>query len=151
MALGKLNTDYLKALDYRAARKILALAEKILSKIKFDAIAYSGASGSLIAPALAFRMNKGLLLVRKEKNTHSGSKVEGHTQIKRYIIVDDFVNTGDTIKRIAREVKKNCDCAILVGVYEYHYRCKLIGRLNTADRAHWHIQDIFKKYGAANE
>lgn len=151
MALGKLNTEYLKALDYRSAQKILARAEKLLSKIKFDAIAYTGASGSLIAPALAFRMNRGLILVRKEKNTHSGSKVEGHIDVERYIIVDDFVTSGKTVKRIAREVKAHCYQAKLVGVYEYHYRCKLIGKLNTAKSAHWHIEDVFKKYGVANE
>jgi hypothetical protein len=48
--------DYLYALDYRKARRAIAHGVERLSKIEFDAIAFTGNSGSLIAPAIAYEM-----------------------------------------------------------------------------------------------
>ncbi len=74
----------------------------------FDSIAFTGLSGTLIAPLLAIQTNKKLLAVRKE-NSHSTLIVEGDWHAKRYIIVDDLISKGDTIKRInAKIIEGHC-------------------------------------------
>lgn len=74
-------------------------------KKQFDAIAFRGLSGALIAPLVAVRMKKHFLAVRKpsEKN-HSTMKVEGDFDAQRYIILDDFIDSGETIKEIITEI-----------------------------------------------
>lgn len=66
---------------------------------KFDAIAISGYSMSMIAPIIAMLMGKNLILVRKGEACASGHTIEGTTH-QRYIIIDDLVSSGDTFRRI---------------------------------------------------
>ena len=74
-------------------------------KSKFDVIVCTGYSGMVIAPIVAYAINKPLLIVRKDgESAHSCLKVMGQLG-DRYVIVDDFVCTGATVKRIIKEVK----------------------------------------------
>jgi len=75
---------------------------------KFDAIAFRGMSGALVAPAVAARLKKNLLMVRKpQENSHSSMKVEGFCETaQRYVIIDDFVSSGNTISEIRKAVTK---------------------------------------------
>lgn len=58
---------------------------------KFDAIAITGSSGTIFGGALSLALNKPLILVRKpETSCHSESLVEGDTNVKTYIFVDDL-------------------------------------------------------------
>lgn len=83
-------------------------------KIKFDAIACRGLSSMLIAPIVAMRMNKSLLCVRKRtSDCHSSRMVEGDCGARRYIILDDFIDSGATITAIVKEifeVNKDAQC-----------------------------------------
>jgi adenine/guanine phosphoribosyltransferase-like PRPP-binding protein len=79
------------------------LAEKVrlsveaLKNHKFDTIAFSGMSGAILAPAVALKMNKALALVRKmADSSHSKSRVEGNCAVNKYVIIDDFIETGAT-------------------------------------------------------
>jgi hypoxanthine phosphoribosyltransferase len=84
------------------------LARKIRAqKLKFDAIAFTGLSGALIAPLVADKLKKPIIAVRKEKTTHSDCFVEGCFSGKKYIIVDDQISTGATIKSIKDKIKKD--------------------------------------------
>lgn len=85
----------------------------------FDAIAFTGLSGSVIAGAVALAMDKYLYCVRKsEENRHSDHVVEGPYTGLRYVIIDDFISTGSTIRRIRDMVATHTDnAAVLVGVY----------------------------------
>jgi hypothetical protein len=67
----------------------------------FDAIAFRGMSGALIGPVLADRLDKKLIMVRKptDGESHSRMTVEGE-KADRYIIVDDFVSSGSTVRAI---------------------------------------------------
>ncbi len=93
------------------------------SKIQFDAIAFSGMSGAIVAPSVAMILNKPMMMVRKHLNdTHSIRLIEGIYQRDcRYIIVDDLVSTGSTIARIIftihKEIDLNNSC---VGVFLYN-------------------------------
>jgi orotate phosphoribosyltransferase len=90
--------------DVRKMVRTLAIRLKPHRK-NFDAIACQGWSGALIAPILALRLNKPMIVVRKPgENPHSTYKVEGYLQSTRYVIVDDFVRTGNTVRRIMSEI-----------------------------------------------
>lgn len=96
--------------------------------IEFDGIAFTGMSGALVAPLVADKMKKKLLMVRKEGDgSHSSYNVEGHRDIKRYIVLDDLVCTGTSIRNVVKGVLKmrhNYDLKGLecVGVFCYYER-----------------------------
>lgn len=74
-------------------------------KNEFDAIAFRGMSGAMVAPQVAVKLKKSLLMVRKGEDCHSYSAVEGEFDIKSYVIVDDLVDTGKTIQTIINSIK----------------------------------------------
>ena len=87
----------------------------------FQVIACQGVSGLAFASVLAYRMEKGLLVVRKEgkvESSHSCMGIEGciPTGNDKWLIVDDFVSTGATMARILRMVGWH---SRLVGAYLY--------------------------------
>jgi hypoxanthine phosphoribosyltransferase len=129
--MNAIVSDYLhNALGKSSVKKVIKGMEKLIleSGVKFDAIAYSGNSGALIVPTLAYVLNKDVILVRKEadlRNCSSRHRVEGLISSGKkpinYIIVDDFPETGRTIERIHNRIQlsaKNRDSElILKGVF----------------------------------
>lgn len=87
---------------------------------KFDAIAISGYSMALIAPIIAWKMNKGIILVRKTtKGCASQFIVEG-VICDSYIIIDDLVCSRDTLNRVRDDIKdEHHSPAKLYGIYLY--------------------------------
>lgn len=88
-------------------------------KHEFDAIAFRGLSGSLVAPSVALRLHKPLIAVRKppeqQQQSHSEYMVEGAVQTQCYVIVDDIICTGQTVESIVlaiREVAINRDICL---------------------------------------
>ena len=83
---------------------------KLKKALKFDAIAFCGSSGCAIAFNLATMHEIPLIYVRKEsEKSHSYSKVEcndRHLEVKKYLIVDDFVDRGTTVEYIVDTIKK---------------------------------------------
>lgn len=101
-------TDYLRrVLEPVSFKKTLKALVKRLDKYKddFDTIVFRGMSGALIGPALAVEMNKQMLLIRKDKQCHSAYLCEGNHDLEKYIVVDDLVCTGDTMRAINKEVQ----------------------------------------------
>lgn len=112
-------------------------AARALKKIEFDAIAFTGLSGAVLASAVALKLNKLLYCVRKQgENRHSDYDVEGPLGALRYIIIDDLIQTGGTLRRIIKQVRKHsADCpATLVGIWLYR-EPKLI--MSLADLEHY--------------
>jgi len=84
---------------------------------EFDTIAFSGYSGALIAPMLALATGKEMVLVRKQGEVRASSyDVEGYRDVKKYIIVDDFVCSGDTARRIHKGIQTFAPDAKCLGV-----------------------------------
>lgn len=93
-------------------------------KLEFDSIAFSGMSGAIVAPLVAMELNKPIILIRRStQHTHSGRHIEYSDSIqkekcKSYIIIDDFIASGDTVKRIKRRMRsafgKYCQCVCVV-------------------------------------
>jgi adenine/guanine phosphoribosyltransferase-like PRPP-binding protein len=87
--------------------------------LEFDTIACRGVSGLLIAPIVAMRLNKIMIVVRKGENTHSGYEVEGDHGAKRYLILDDFIDGGDTVRAIIKDIFHVNRSARCVGFIAY--------------------------------
>jgi orotate phosphoribosyltransferase len=93
---------------------------KCLDGVEFETVVFRGFSGALFGPAVALALGKSFALVRKpDDSCHSLRLIEGEV-IGPYIIVDDFVATGSTVKAIVNEVG---DCTPCVGVvlYDKHW------------------------------
>ena len=94
---------------------------------KFEAIAFTGVSGAALAFPLSYLLNKPLLCVRKETcNSHfitdsyNPSFVEGDAGTQSYIIVDDFITTGNTINYINRKISDELGFNVkFIGYYLY--------------------------------
>ena len=93
--------------------------------LKIDAIAFSGSSGCAIAFVLAAEFKIPLIYVRKDgEKSHGGSMVECNDRraiIKEYLIVDDFVDSGNTVNHIIQSIenqieRKNAYPATPIGI-----------------------------------
>lgn len=90
--------------------------------LEFDSIAFRGVSGGLIAPAVCMVLDKYPIVVRKydDEEAHSSHLVEGYEATARYLIIDDLIDTGDTIRQILRDVRQYLSRgAVCVGVITY--------------------------------
>ncbi len=104
-----------------------AIIEKAVESIKlfdsqnpFDAIAFAGMSGAAIAYPLSYILKKHLICVRKpDIHSHSWQSVEGVKNSKRYIIVDDCIDSGETVANIRRSITEFSKTQ-LVGIYLHH-------------------------------
>lgn len=92
--------------------------------LEFEAIAFTGLSGSLIAPAIADILGVGLIAVRKadDESTHSDYGVETASENVDYIIVDDVVGSGRTVKHIQAAIERSMPDSICQGIYLYAQR-----------------------------
>ena len=109
---------------------VLSVADKLRDK-DFDAIAFCGMSGAMVAPSVAALLSKSMILVRKElemreRVCHSTREVEGDKAARKYVILDDGISTGTTLKRIRDAIKKwnpeaECGFAIMYsGAWEFN-------------------------------
>lgn len=105
-------------------RKHIRMAKTALKhwEPEYDAIAFRGMSGALIAPPVARELNKSLIMVRKPgEDSHSPFDVEGDHRARRYIIVDDFISSGRTAYTILRAIKKFSPKAECLGLLDVWY------------------------------
>jgi orotate phosphoribosyltransferase len=103
----------------RLCDKTAARLKKLRSKLGFDAVAFMGMSGSLLAPPVARQLKLRMIAVRPVGNsshTHSVHVVEAPDGCDRYVILDDFIETGETVRRIVRETKKELPYVRPVGI-----------------------------------
>lgn len=88
---------------------------KLQPIIKFQAIAFRGNSGAGIAFPVSYATGIPLICVRKGENSH-GNCIEGaNLKIDRYLILDDFIDMGHTVKAIIDTLHND----ICVGIYLY--------------------------------
>jgi hypothetical protein len=88
-----------------ALKEIVDVLCRILEPHQFDAIAFTGMSGALVAPLVSAEMTKPLIMIRKTGfSTHSMEDVEGVWDARTYVIVDDLIFSGHTIQQIYDQV-----------------------------------------------
>jgi hypoxanthine phosphoribosyltransferase len=87
----------------------------------FDTIAISGLSGLLYGAPLAYLLNKPLMVVRKKQDvtTHGAKRLEGNYGLRRYLVVDDTICTGDTLRYIVENIGNSIPEARCVGLYTF--------------------------------
>lgn len=124
----KVRTDYLGSV-YEVDRftKLIARVsqqiEKLRKTLPFDALAFTGTSGSAVAYPISAQLKIPLICVRKtEDNNHYFQAIEGCVGAKRYLIIDDFIESGETVRRIIRTIREDAcmgEQAEAVGVFLY--------------------------------
>src|SRR6185369_6448216 len=107
----KIQSEYLGKVYGKQFLKLVPLTVKKLRAIKkkypFDAIAFRGSSGAALAFPLSYFLKLPLIHVRKGESHYGSGSIEGTISSKRYIIIDDFIDRGTTVKKIISEIKKN--------------------------------------------
>jgi|GEM_PF-3535441 len=120
------QSSYLNyALETHRMKQTIRLAEDALRGIHdhFQAFAFRGLSGALIAPLLAVHFDKTLIAVRKKERCHGSSLVLGDRAAKSYLIVDDQISSGTTIRWIHKYIKEwapEMTCFGFLGINSLH-------------------------------
>lgn len=127
--MGKLDCDYRHAatsLIQRGAVEACVAALKLWGLHKFEAIAWTGNSGGMVAPVVAYLLEKHQLAIRKPRqSSHTEARVDRPVEgLSHYVIVDDFVATGTTVKQIIDTLREEMPFVHCAGVLEY---CHLMG------------------------
>lgn len=95
--------------------------KKFRRKVLFDAIAFTGSSGAALAYPISYLLGVPLICVRKSiRDNHSGLKLEGAVSAPKYIIIDDFIESGRTIDKINKAIKLENKKSNCVGIYLYN-------------------------------
>ncbi len=112
---------YSNAIDSEILDRIL----KNLTNIRIDypeieGFALTGYSGVCLASLIKFQFpSRGVVLVRKpDDSTHACESVEGNTECKKLMFIDDCIETGATFNRV-REYLKEIDAEVThIGLFQ---------------------------------
>lgn len=76
----------------------------------FDTLVGTGMSGALVIPALAVRLRRKFVIVRKENDDshHGGNRLLGELG-KRWVFVDDFTSSGATRDRVKARIQEDAE------------------------------------------
>lgn len=109
-----------RILNHKYRNRIVMTTYSYLNNlnIEYDSIACCGTSGLMVVPQIAELLKKNIIVVRKDINGYSDFMVEGASS-KNYIIVDDLICSGRTIKHIMKNIKYESPRSKCVGVYCY--------------------------------
>jgi|SRR6185369_12794827 len=100
--------------------KVVERGVEMLKDVDFDTIAVRGTSGLMVGGALAARMKKDLIIVRKDtESAHSDNIVEGAGANQKILIVDDFIESGATMDDILEKTFTHCIEPEYVGIFLY--------------------------------
>jgi adenine/guanine phosphoribosyltransferase-like PRPP-binding protein len=108
-------------LNHKERNKIIIKAVCNLRKISdsFDSIACCGVSGLMVVPQVAELLNKHIVIIRKkDEQCYSEFSIEGVSPF-RYIILDDLICSGNTVRRIQRTISSEHPRAKCLGLYCY--------------------------------
>lgn len=110
-----------RVLNHKNRNKIIIKAVCDLRKIEntFDSIACCGVSGLMVVPQIAELLNKNIVVIRKpDEKRYSEFSVEGVSPF-RYIIIDDLICSGNTLKWIRQAIYEDNPKSICTGLYCY--------------------------------
>lgn len=108
-------------LNHKNRNKIIIKTVCDLRKIadNFDSIACCGISGLMVVPQIAEILNKNIVIIRKpDEKRYSDFWIEGVAPF-RYVIVDDLICSGNTVKWIKQTIYEDNPKARCVGLYCY--------------------------------
>jgi adenine/guanine phosphoribosyltransferase-like PRPP-binding protein len=89
-------------------RESSATIAALKKKLKFQALAFSGSSGACVAFHAGIEHNIPFIYVRKTGEKSHGKKIESNLTgiARKYLIVDDFVASGNTVKHIITGIQE---------------------------------------------
>lgn len=117
-----MKVTHVYGVETKDMEALLASLEKLLKHKEFDSVVFTGLSGAMVAPILAYRLDKHLVGVRKPNDgSHSVDSIEKAfgEKIGRYIIVDDFICSGTTVQRVLDTIKREDEEAECVAIVAY--------------------------------
>ena len=109
----------------KAVDKTILTAERLKKRDLFDTIVFSGMSGAAMAFLLSHWMSVPLLCVRKKSdNSHYLSTGRGYLEgnvddVRKYLIVDDFISSGASVQYMIDSIKEKNYNAECVGMLMY--------------------------------
>lgn len=121
-----IQSDYLQAVfDKKSLKTIVRKVSQEVRMLKPDAIICRGVSGISVAFPAGLRCNMPVVVVRKPTDdSHSYLKVEGVRGFNTYVIIDDFIRTGATVKAIKDAVHASKCLAVITYIGVPNYRPK---------------------------
>lgn len=138
---GKTGSYFDKALSHTNGELVKTMRHATKGW-KYDTIVGTGLSGTIFTARVAPGLRKQFAIVRKkdDNSTHSGSRVEGLVG-KRFVVADDFVSSGATLKHVLTMMHKNHPGSVFVGVYQYEYGRFTNAEMCVEDYGQW-VADI---------
>lgn len=107
-----IETDYLHRVYHvpsfvKTIDNTIKVARQLEHTHPFDAIAFTGTSGAAYAYPLSYHLRKPLLCLRKDTNSHFARTLEGAVNAKRFLLIDDWIATGSTMRKLVSTIRKN--------------------------------------------
>lgn len=131
------STDYLQQLMDHSRRKetvkkTCSCLARFKKRCEFDLIVVRGLSGVLLAPEVASKMDLPFVVVRKGEQTHGHDFLEVPSLLNtlgklRYVILDDFISSGNTMGEILCVMRMYLPLFEFVGMCAW-YNEKCVGR-----------------------
>jgi adenine/guanine phosphoribosyltransferase-like PRPP-binding protein len=132
----RLTSPYLEEVyDPVTFKKLVAKTAKKVKEIKrkfpFTHIAFRGSSGAAMAFPVSVATGIPLVHVRKLREKSHGCPIEGRGTCNRYVILDDFICSGETVNAIANKLEKACCVGIITYLSDRRDQYTLtVGRRN---------------------
>ena len=103
----------------KAAREVIATIRA--HKVKFKYVAVRGMSGALVGGVVAAALGKLMIIVRKGESSHGNQlEIGGYESVEDgYIIIDDFISTGETVIKIISTIGKGYPDLKCTGIFCY--------------------------------
>lgn len=77
---------------------------QVMGQIEFGSLVGTGLSGMVMTPLLAYIAKVPYAIVRKNKSSSHGCYTVEGTVADKWVFVDDFIASGDTFRRVLREI-----------------------------------------------
>jgi adenine/guanine phosphoribosyltransferase-like PRPP-binding protein len=108
-------------LNHKARKKLVIQTVINLRRLNlpFDSIVCSGISGMLVAPQVCELLDKHLVIIRKENESRYSDFIIEGVSPSRFIILDDLICSGNTIKYITSTLQEENPLAVCLGAYFY--------------------------------
>jgi adenine/guanine phosphoribosyltransferase-like PRPP-binding protein len=115
-----LSSVYNTPLFIKKVNQVVRKIKAFQKRNRIDAIAFTGHSGCAFAYTLSYKLSIPLVCIRKKpEKSHFNGLYEGRLNVRNYIIVDDFIDTGKTIEKIQSHVKIESPEAKLLAIFLY--------------------------------
>lgn len=86
----------------------------------FDTVVVTGLSGVLIGLDASRKWGKELAIVRREHDSPHGQSIEATKVPKAFVLLDDFICSGDTLGWMLRQMQSRWPAATPKGIFLYN-------------------------------